>query len=54
MAGINLVLRRCFILGVTMIKAEADSKRVTVEWDAPANWDEIKDLLVEIGYPPTE
>ena len=42
------------LAGVTMIKAEADSKQVTVEWDAPANWDEIKDLLVEIGYPPTE
>jgi hypothetical protein len=27
---------------------------VTVEWDDPANWDQIKDLLVEINYPPAE
>lgn len=40
--------------GVQQVEADVDSKQVTVEWDAPATWDEIKDLLVEIGYPPAE
>ena len=42
------------LAGVTSVKAEADSKQVVVEWDASASWDEIKDLLVEIGFPPAE
>jgi len=40
--------------GVQKVEADVDSKQVSVEWDAPATWDEIKDLLVEIGYPPAE
>jgi len=42
------------LAGITSVKAEVDSKQVIVEWDAPANWDQIKDLLVEIGFPPAE
>ena len=42
------------LAGVTRVKAEADSKQVAVEWETPASWDEIKDLLVEIGFPPAE
>jgi copper chaperone CopZ len=42
------------LAGVTSVKAEVDSKQVAVEWQTPASWDEIKDLLVEIGFPPAE
>ena len=38
--------------GVTRVKAEEATKMVTVEWDAPANWDAIEALLIEINYPP--
>ena len=38
--------------GVTSVAAEVGSKRVTVEWGAPATWDEIKATLVAINYPP--
>lgn len=37
--------------GVKSVKAEEASKIVTVEWDAPANWDSIAALLEEIDYP---
>ena len=42
------------IAGVKMVEADIDSKRVMVEWETPANWDQIKSLLVEIEYPPSE
>jgi len=42
------------LAGVTNVKAEAGSKQVIVEWETPTSWDEIKDLLVEIGFPPAE
>jgi copper chaperone len=39
--------------GVVSVKAEEANKTVTVEWnEPPASWDGIKDLLVEINYPP--
>ena len=39
--------------GVLSVKAEQATKMVTVEWnEPPTNWDAIKDLLVEINYPP--
>jgi copper chaperone CopZ len=38
--------------GVTDVKAEAASKQVTVEWEEPASWDNIRALLEEINYPP--
>lgn len=42
------------VSGVKTVKADAGSKQVTVEWDAPASWDSIKAKLVEIEYPPAE
>lgn len=42
------------IEGVTLVKAIEDTKEVTIEWGDPATWDEIRDLLVEIEYPPAE
>lgn len=37
--------------GVTDVTAELASKRVTIAWDAPANWEKINTILEEIGYP---
>jgi len=42
------------LAGVVSVKAEQESKQVTVEWNDPASWDNIKSLLVEINYPPAE
>ncbi len=37
--------------GVQSVKAEVDSKKVVISFDAPANEKIIKDLLAEIDYP---
>lgn len=42
------------LAGVQSVKADQESKQVTVTWDAPANWEAIKALLKEIDYAPTE
>jgi copper chaperone CopZ len=38
--------------GIRSVKADKDSKLVTVQWDAPATWDSIEATLTEIEYPP--
>ena len=38
--------------GVSNVTADAATKAVTVEWEAPATWDGIRSLLTEINYPP--
>ena len=40
--------------GVANVAGDAETKTVTVEWEAPTTWDSIKSLLAEINYPPTE
>lgn len=40
------------LAGVTSVKAEMESKRVSVAWGEPATWDQIQALLQEINYPP--
>lgn len=40
--------------GVQSVKAEETTKQVTVTYGDPATWDSIKDLLVEIDFPPAE
>lgn len=40
------------IAGVQRVQADEQSKQVTVVWDDPATWDQIRDTLVEINYPP--
>ena len=40
--------------GVTSVKAEQDTQKVTVEWQAPATWDAIEALLQDINYPPEQ
>ena len=39
------------LAGVTSVKAEVESKQVTVSWEAPASWEKIEALLVEIDFP---
>lgn len=40
------------LAGVTSVTAVEDTKKVTVEWQDPANWEQIQALLQEINYPP--
>jgi copper chaperone CopZ len=40
--------------GVTRVKAEQESKQVTVEWQEPATWEKIEAVLQEINYPPEQ
>lgn len=40
------------IAGVQSVDADQESKRVTVVWDEPASWEQIRNTLVEINYPP--
>jgi copper chaperone CopZ len=40
--------------GVTDVKAELNSKKVTISWDPPLEWNDIRQLLEDIGYPPEE
>lgn len=37
--------------GVQTVKAEIDTKKVTITFDMPASEDSIKALLAEINYP---
>jgi copper ion binding protein len=39
------------LAGVSMVKAEQETKVVTVSWDSPATWEQIQQTLVEINYP---
>jgi copper chaperone len=38
--------------GVTSVTGDAETKMVTVEWEAPTTWDGIESLLTDINYPP--
>ncbi len=38
--------------GVVSVGGDPDSKEVTVEWAEPAKWEDIEEVLNEIGYPP--
>ena len=40
--------------GVTKVEGDPASKSVTLEWDAPATLDKIKETLKEINYPVAE
>lgn len=39
------------LAGVQSVKADQESKVVTVSWDSPATWEQIQQTLVEINYP---
>lgn len=38
--------------GIRLVKADQQTKQVTVQWESPATWAEIEKTLVEINYPP--
>ena len=40
--------------GVAKVEGDLASKSVTLEWDAPATLEKIKDTLNEINYPVAE
>ncbi len=41
--------------GIINVKAEADTKMVTIEWDqSAADWNQITELLDEIGFPVSQ
>lgn len=42
------------VSGVVNVDINKPSQLVTVEWEAPATWDAIKDALTDIDYAPTE
>ena len=37
--------------GVKSVEGEVASKQVTVQWEAPADWDKIAAALKDAGYP---
>ena len=37
--------------GIKRVVADESSKLVTVEWEAPQTWENIKAVLEEINYP---
>ena len=39
------------IEGVSKVEGSANTKRITVEWDAPATLERLKSTLKEINYP---
>ncbi len=41
------------IQGVKVVDGVVATKTVTVEWDAPATWQQIESTLKEIDYAPT-
>ena len=42
------------IEGVSEVEGDANSKKITVNWDAPATLEKIKSTLREIDYPAAE
>lgn len=40
------------LAGVKKVEGAVDTKMVTVEWDAPATWEQILATLTEIDYAP--
>ncbi len=42
------------ISGVKSVRADEQTKMVTVQWESPATWDQIKATLTEIDYPPQD
>ena len=40
--------------GIVNVDINKPAQLVTVEWDSPASWDNIKSALTEIEYPPVE
>ena len=42
------------IEGVSKVEGDIDTKKITVEWDAPATLERLKSTLNEINYPAAD
>ena len=42
------------VAGVTKVEGDPAGKSITLEWDAPATLEKIKETLREINYPAAE
>ena len=42
------------IEGITKVEGDPNTKEITVEWENPASIESIKEILVEINYPPAD
>jgi copper chaperone CopZ len=42
------------VSGVSLVEVDARTRELSVEWDTPARWDDIRQLLYDINYPPEE
>ncbi len=42
------------VKGVLEVEGSPDTKILVFRWEAPATWDTIRGVLVDIGYPPLE
>ena len=42
------------LTGIKYVKANLANKSVEIEWDNPADWTQITDLLKDINYPAAE
>jgi copper chaperone CopZ len=42
------------IEGVQRVQADEQTRQVSVEWEAPATWEQIEAKLTEINYPPAQ
>ena len=40
--------------GIKLVKANLATKSVEIEWDNPADWTQITDLLKDINFPAAE
>ena len=40
------------IEGVVSVEGSPETKKVTVTWENPANWEAVKEVLDDIGYSP--
>jgi copper chaperone CopZ len=47
----TIELEVCELQGVQTVKADLDTKKVQITFDAPASEEKIKALLAEIDYP---
>jgi copper chaperone CopZ len=42
------------IAGVEKVDGDPGTKKITVEWQAPATWNQISATLTEIGFPAAD
>ena len=42
------------IEGVSKVEGDVDTKKINVEWDAPATLERLKSTLNEINYPAAD